>query len=349
MIPTELLPAVLEPMQTETIMTESVEMPTETSTDQAEPLLEEVEVVPLKLPEDIQAASFEYSGLTWFGENLVLLPQYPEGKNFSRDGVLFAISKNDVLTAINDPDYELPVKNVPILNTDLREFVKGFEGFESILFVGQDVYLTVETHGGDPMMGYLIKGSVEGELESITLDPQSLVELEPLSQAQNATFEAMTAWNGSLYVIYEHNSKQNSALPVAYEYTQDLVFVREVSFPSLDFRVTDATETDEIGRFWVMNYFYPGDTHLAVDQDPIVLNYGQGETHAEYEQVERLIQLQIGPDGISRIDQAPIYLKLLDDDVARNWEGVVLLDDIGFLMITDTYPESILGFCLMLR
>jgi len=61
--------------------------------------------------------------------------------------------------------------------------------------------------------------------------------------------------------------------------------------------------------------------------------------------VERLVQLQIEKDEILRVDQAPIYLKLLGFDIARNWEGVVMLDELGFLLITDSFPNSQLGFC----
>jgi len=309
------------------------------------PLLEEVEVVPLQLPERVQAARFEYSGLAWFGDFLVLLPQYPEGRYSSGGGNLFAIFKEDILRAIEDPEFELPVRDVPIVNSNLRNVVKGFEGFESILFFEQDVYLTVESHGGNPMMGYLIKGVVEGELESITLDPISLVELEPLSSAENATFEAITYWDGNLYVIYEHNSKQSDAQPLAYQFDLDLEFEKEIAFPIIDYRITDATMSDLSGKFWVMNYFFPGDTHLAVEQDPLISQYGQGETHASNIPVERLVQLQIKDDQILRVDQAPIYLKLLGFNIARNWEGVVMLEELGFLLITDSFPNSQLGFC----
>ncbi len=311
----------------------------------SQPLLEEVEVVPLKLPERVQATSFEYSGLAWFGDFLVLLPQYPEGRYSSGGGNLFAISKEDILRAIEDPEFELPVRDVPIFNSNLRNVVKGFEGFESILFFEQDVYLTVESHGGNPMMGYLIKGVVEGELESITLDPNSLVELEPLSSAENATFEAITYWDGSLYVIYEHNSKQSDAQPLAYQFNLSLEFMQEIAFPIMDYRITDATMSDPSGKFWVVNYFFPGDTHLAVEQDALISQYGQGATHASNQPVERLVQLQIEKDKILRVDQAPIYLKLLGFNIARNWEGVVMLDELGFLLITDSFPNSQLGFC----
>lgn len=311
--------------------------------------LKEVEVVPLKLPERISAASFEYSGMGWFGDYLVLLPQYPEGKEFSREPNLFAIEKQDLIMATTDPGLELPIRDIPLENSDLRSLIKGFEGFESILFVDQSVYLTIESRAGNPMMGYLIKGVVNGNLESITLDTNSLVELKPLSSELNATFEGMTYWNGSLYVMYEHNSIQNVGEPVAYKFNMDMEFEREIPFPVVDYRVTDATISDPDGKYWVMNYFFPGDTHLAVDHDGLVEEYGEGQTHAENDPVERLVQLQIGEDHILRIDQPPIYLQLLDNNIARNWEGLVQLDHVGFLLITDSFPGSVLGFCPILR
>ena len=333
--------------QTESILTITGNNPEETPTNRE--YLEEVEVIPLKLPERISAASFEYSGMGLFGDYLVLLPQYPEGKDFSRKPNLFAIAKQDLLAAITDPDLELPVRDIPIENSDLRSVIKGFEGFESILFVDQNVYMTIESRAGDPMMGYLIRGVVNGDLESITLDVNSLVELRPFSSELNATFEGMTYWNGSLYVMYEHNSMRNVKQPVAYQINPDLENIREIPFPVISYRITDATISDVDGKFWVMNYFFPGDTHLAVDQDSLVEEYGEGKTHAENDPVERLVQLQIENDQISRIDQPPTYLQLLDNDIARNWEGLVMLDNLGFLLITDSFPGSVLGFCPILR
>ena len=69
--------------QTESIVTITGNNPEETPTNRE--YLEEVEVIPLKLPDRISAASFEFSGLGWFGDYLVLLPQYPQGKEFTRE------------------------------------------------------------------------------------------------------------------------------------------------------------------------------------------------------------------------------------------------------------------------
>jgi hypothetical protein len=47
---------------------------------------------------------------------------------------------------------------------------------------------------------------------------------------------------------------------------------------------------------------------------------------------------------ISSTSRAPIQLELREDGRARNWEGLVRLDQRGFLLMTDKYPETILGF-----
>ncbi len=49
-------------------------------------------------------------------------------------------------------------------------------------------------------------------------------------------------------------------------------------------------------------------------------------------------------DGITVSDQPPIQLVLRGDGQSRNWEGIVRLDDRGFIIATDTYPETILAF-----
>jgi len=39
-----------------------------------------------------------------------------------------------------------------------------------------------------------------------------------------------------------------------------------------------------------------------------------------------------------------VQLQLLDDEHCRNWEGIVRLGDVGLLLATDRYPETILAY-----
>ena len=107
--------------------------------------------------------------------------------------------------------------------------------------------------------------------------------------------------------------------------------------------MTDATAVDENDRFWLINYFFPGDTDLRPLSDPLSQQFGQGTTHQQHEQVERLVELQLGAAAITLTGAPPIQLQLPDDE-ARNWEGLVHLDERGFLLATDKFPTTILGF-----
>jgi hypothetical protein len=146
-----------------------------------------------------------------------------------------------------------------------------------------------------------------------------------------------------ILTIYEANGEAVNPDPVAHRFSPDLAELAPVPFLNIEFRVTDATTVDEAGRFWAINYFFPGDTDLAAAVDPLADEFGEGQTHLQSDVVERLVQLQVTPDGIVFTGEAPIQLQLLPED-ARNWEGIVRLDDDGFLLVTDKFPETILGF-----
>ncbi|EKU97532.1 hypothetical protein Lepto7375DRAFT_6729 [Leptolyngbya sp. PCC 7375] len=60
---------------------------------------------------------------------------------------------------------------------------------------------------------------------------------------------------------------------------------------------------------------------------------------------QRLVEFVYGENGITFTNNAPIQLELSQD--SRHWEGMVRLDDQGFLVMTDKFPETILGFVAM--
>ncbi len=134
--------------------------------------------------------------------------------------------------------------------------------------------------------------------------------------------------------------------PVAHQFDISLEPTDSISFPNMEYRITDATAVDENGRFWTINYLFPGDIgKLDPAEDYLRAQFGAGSTHTISPVVERLVEFQIEADGIHLIDAPPIQLELLDDDTARNWEGIVRLDENnGFLIVTDEYPTTILAF-----
>ena len=306
----------------------------------------EAQVDPLVLDASMAKQSMEYSGLAWFQDWLVLLPQYPEKNLIQGQASLFAIPKQSITDALNHPSGEaLPWQAIAFEDDGLSESIRGFEGFESIAFNGDEVFMTIESRSGSPMMGYLVRGTVSGAIERITLDADTLVPLDPQTSFSNASDEAITLFNGMVYTFFEDNGFEQNPQPIAHQFSiEDPLQAATIPFPNINYRITDATSTDSEGYFWVMNYFYPGDTHLQASSDALAEAYGQGATHQDSDVVERIIKLQIGNAAIRLVDEPPVQLQLLPENEARNWEGLVVLDDLGFLVVTDSFPESILAF-----
>lgn len=306
----------------------------------------EAQVAPLVLDASMAKQSMEYSGLAWFQDWLVLLPQYPEKNLIQGQASLFAIPKQSITDALNHPSGEaLPWQAIAFEDDGLSESIRGFEGFESIAFNGDEVFMTIESRSGSPMMGYLVRGTVSGAIEQITLDADTLVPLVPQTSFSNASDEAITLFNGMVYTFFEDNGFEQNPQPIAHQFSiEDPLQAATIPFPNINYRITDATSTDSEGYFWVMNYFYPGDTHLQASSDALAEAYGQGATHQDSDVVERIIKLQIDNAAIRLVDEPPVQLQLFPENEARNWEGLVVLDDLGFLVVTDSFPESILAF-----
>jgi hypothetical protein len=310
----------------------------------------EIKVLEIPLPEPLNQKSMEFSSMAWLGEELILMPQYPNRLNPAGLGVLYAINKADILSYIDQPaENPLPFREILFDDGGLRKSVRGFEGFEAIAFADQQVFMTIETHNGNPMMGYLVSGSFDEMTQQISLDPQSLVGLPPQARFLNASDETLTIHEGRIYTFFEDNGASQNSQAHAHVFDLNLKPEGILPFPNIEYRVTDATETQEDGTFWLMNYFYPGDDHLAAEYDPLIARYGVGETHSQFDGVERIVEMKIEAGGIRLVEGSPLYLRLLLDGASRNWEGIVRLDDIGFLLVTDSFPRTFLGLVQDLR
>lgn len=310
-------------------------------------LLEEHSLIELPLHGEAANADNEYSGLAWWGDSLILLPQYPSGIRGNQESKLYLIDKANILGHLENPDLEIEIEQIPFLDAFTGQEISGFEGYEAIEFIGDSVFLTIEASPNGKMKAYVVKGAVEqadGKLQSIRLDKTLLLELETQNDNKNASYEALTTDGEFLYAIFEQNGEDQNQHPLVLKIDQDLSVVDEMPIDPVNFRLTDASKMDESGEFWMINYFYPGDTHLKVKSDAISEKYGLGKSHLENDVVERLLKFKLDNERIKLVDEAPIYLQLLPNNVARNWEGLVKLDDSGFLLITDKFPNSILGF-----
>jgi hypothetical protein len=301
----------------------------------------------IPLPGELASANMEYSGLSWYGKYLILLPQYPNRINHDDEGFLYAINKDNLMAFLDNPTTEVLVDPIPFDDAGLSKQLVGFEGFEAIVFIEDSVYLTIETHGGNPMRSFIVKGLVEFDestIKAIRLEGSSLVELTVQNNNSNASYEALTCDGTFIYAFFEQNGEAQNNLPFVIRLDSDLKNWKEIPLDFINYRLTDATLMDEDGSFWMINYFFPGDTHLEVENDPISSRYGLGESHQNNEPVERLVKLNLTEKRFILTDEPPLYLYLLANDEARNWEGLVRFGEQGFLLVTDKFPDSILGF-----
>ncbi len=298
--------------------------------------------IPLSGPVAEQAA--EVSGMAWYGDYLILLPQYPNFTGEEGDGAVYALPKADVLLylkgAMSGPLEPIPI---PFVAPGLATAIERYQGYEAIAFLGDRAFLTIEASPGREMMGYLVSGSMAPDLSGLTVDTAVVPGIPPQASERNRADEALLVVEGTIVTLYEVNGAAFTASPVAHLFDTDLTPKGTVPFPQIEYRITDATDPDAEGRFWAINFFFPGDEEMQVENEALAERYGQGPTHTQYDTVERLVEFQYSDSGIRFTDTPPIQLELLPI-IPRNWEGLVRLDDLGFLLVTDLFPKTILGF-----
>jgi hypothetical protein len=284
----------------------------------------------------------EFSGMAWYGDTLILLPQYPD---FTNDGkfALYALPKQAILDHLSDQG-ATPLEPVPVtlLENGLRDILPAFAGFESIAFDGDRAYLTIEAWSNEGAIGYLVGAWVDPDSATVSIDTSTITLIPPQSAQLNVSDETLVATPSGPLTIYELNGAQINPSPVAHRFDAALQPIDTMPFPNVEYRITDGTPLDADGRFWAINFHFPTNENPDPESDPIADQYGRGATHNESSRVERLLEFQYDGAQVTRTETPPLQLEL--SLLARNWEGIVRLDDLGFLLVTDKFPGTLLGF-----
>ncbi len=299
-------------------------------------------VVEIPLAGPVADRNAEISGLAWAGENLILLPQYPGVFSEEEAGLLFYLPKDEILSFL-DGTRQSPLEPRPIqlVAPELADQIQAFQGFESIGFFNQQAFLTIESGSGNAMMGYLVSGTISPDLSVLLLDTSKLTPIPPQATYENLTDEALLVLDDRVITFYEANGELIVTDPVAHVFDHDLNLTGTLPMSNIDYRLTDTTVASG-NDFWGINYLFQGDTFMIPFSDPIADTFGKGASQRKYPQVERLVRFHYSEEGITLANVAPVSLSLVED--ARNWEGLALLDERGFLMATDKFPTTILGF-----
>lgn len=301
----------------------------------------EVPIVEIPLAGEIADPEMELSGLAWWHDRLVLMPQYPE----RHGSALFTIERDEIERFLEDPLGHGPLEAhpVPFDPRGVEGEIVGFDGFEALAFSGDTVWFAVEgLREETEYAGFLVAGHVEGDLERIVLQPHRYAPIESQNELENTGYETLVIQGDRIVLIYETNGEINEH-PHAAAFDRQLDRLPDIPLAHLEYRVTDATEVDRNGHFWVTNYHWPG-APWSPGVCSLTERYGEGQSHARCRTVERLVELHFTDHGLVPSPRPPIQLELIDDEHARNWEGLVRFGGQGFLVVTDEHPSTMLAF-----
>jgi hypothetical protein len=317
-------------------------------------LMQQRDPISISLARPWSGADCEYSGAAVYGDSIVLMPQYPE--RFGNRIPMFA--RKDLLGPNLDHAEQTP--RVVRFNDDgLARTIEGFEGFEALAFLGNDVFLTIESHRSAAMMGYLVRGRIifSNSSLSIKLDATTLTELPPRANLGNTGDEAIvTIPGGRLMTFFEANGANVVRNPFAFMFDvsgDKIKKLANIPIPNIEYRITDCSPMDHHGHFWCINCMYPGDyAKLNPARDFFAERWGNDRSQtkslkAANKVVERLIELEFDGATVKPAENSPIYFKLRSDGLLRNWEGLAFVPGQEFFLATDKYPGTIFAFVRM--
>ena len=299
----------------------------------------EVRVINLPLQGVVTDKNQEISGMDWFNDYLIMLPE-------NLNGYLFSIPKEKIMKSILS-DLKSPIlPDIIKFNTpNYKETIPGFDSFESIAFRGFEVFITIEIKFPDSMSAKLVRGHIDAKTMEVTIPEQNFIDLKTPSFIENMSYESILIDNNNVYTFFEANGNRVNPNPFFYLTSLNSMNTSKFEFPNIEYRITDATRIDVNNNFWMINYYYPGDVKdLQPDSDYLENKYILGESHKKSKRVERLVQFKIQDNEINITETLPIQLELDDGEVSRKWEALCRIDNIGFLIATDKYPTTLLGY-----
>jgi hypothetical protein len=299
----------------------------------------------IPLPPALRSINEEFSGMAQLGNRIYVLPQYGSFKETGLDGKfnMYSFRADSINRVIDGKDTALTHFNtLKVHNLEkLPDFIKKtYQGFETLTFLGNAVYMAIETVDTAANC-YLVRGVMDTVKKEISIDYKNYLTLKRPFYIGNAGYESITWLPGinKLIAFYEFNADAGSNM--AYLIDTSLTKAPEpVKTPFLYFRNTDAV-TAPNGGIYAINYFWDGDYAKYLDNG-MVTNAEDDIKHAVPALKDSIAK---NPDYLKTHTFARIvYLKnyrkkkwkqvAVFDGFRNDWEGITLFKK-GALVITD--------------
>ena len=161
--------------------------------------------------------------MAWYGDYLIMLPQYPSIFGADDQSFLFALPKADLLAFV-EGSVSGPLEPIQVLfvEPDWSAQIDGFQGYEAIGFNGGRAFLTIEADSGADMASYLVAGSISADLSALQLDASSLVEIPQPVTLDNKADETLIVTDEVIITIYEANGVDENLTPMVHLYDLNL-------------------------------------------------------------------------------------------------------------------------------
>lgn len=300
-------------------------------------------IVPVPLEGALASPDAKVSGLAWYNDSLIVLPQNPA---FVGDGrsYLFVLPRADLVGYLNNSNAgPLIPQQILLDDTGISTELTDFQGYQAAAIIGDKIYLLVQANPGGGPRSYLIAGSIAAGLASITLDLGKIIEIPAPTASSSRLYRSLLVSDNTLLAIPELNGLGTNPNPVVQRFDANLNSLVTLPIAGIEYIVTDSAGPDANGRAWVLNKFAPGDPGALTGLDPLALLYGEGVTHQVFDYTERLVAYQVTSTGLNLAATPPIQLELSARG-PRNWQGMTTLGSQGFLVVTSQVPGTILGY-----
>ncbi|MCP5064427.1 MAG: hypothetical protein GY936_18460, partial [Ignavibacteriae bacterium] len=125
-------------------------------------VLDETEIIQIQLAGEVAIRKSEFSGLCWYNNDLILLPQYPDRFSDEAGGKIFYISKERIKSYLSGKNKSpLEAEYFSINVNDFPDLFSFGSGFESVTINNNIAYFTIESASMQKTETYLISGKID--------------------------------------------------------------------------------------------------------------------------------------------------------------------------------------------
>ena len=150
---------------------------------------QEVSLIEIPLSGEAKERSLEMSGLAWYKDNLILMPQYVKKDAPS----FYYLNKKNIIKWIEGGHQKNPLEpdKIKLELPNFENIIQGFQGFEAIAFFGNKAYMVIESKNNGKMKSFIVKGKLDFRNRKLEVDTIDIKEIPISINIKNMGFESI--------------------------------------------------------------------------------------------------------------------------------------------------------------